>query len=532
MKANTVSFLPGPRLRENIRAIRGKIILNILVDAIANVAYAVIPGLTAVLVDQVLIHHQRSLWSVGLMYAGVLFTGLFCEILGALIWWKVGVRFERSVKQTYFEAFLARPVSWPEPTSTGSELSEVTNNVNKIEMDYLTPVVAIIKDGIALVAYGIALALFSNIYVAAIVFGLSVAALGIPRIMSRRLSSATAHHLKVLGVYTDHLHGFLEGRPEIPEKAHAALGKAHWRSATRAMEARYGYGKAKTIANGLTGTGAELIVLAAFIISGAFCINGLISVGAVAATIGYSKDFLSPLKDIFYSINAINSTDDIRTRFEQASTGPDDPTDTTTGVIVRPADAPRLDGVERIHLSDGDRVFLQGASGVGKTTLLKHIYFAGEVGTHPVSTSLGTSPDPRDSVFYVGATSPVFHASFHDNATLFGAFQWDADKVSRLSADTGLLERLQNRDDMTVCSSGERQFMLVCRALLSGSTVYLLDEAFSALDQSSATAIMNSFIEMTAGSTIFFVSHHGEPPQTTTWKRVSLRREGLHTVVC
>ncbi|WP_257478586.1 ABC transporter transmembrane domain-containing protein [Acidipropionibacterium jensenii] len=529
----------GSALARSTREVRAGIALNICVDTVGSISYALLPALTGMLVDDVLIHHRVSLMSIAMRYLVLLLVGLLCEIVAQLIWWRVSVRFDRSAKQQYFLAFLGQPPEdWHSAEGAGAELSQVTNNVTKLEQDCLTPLVAVVKDCIAMLVYGVVLAWYTSPLIAVTVFAMSLVALAVPRPFRTRLSAAASRYYSVLQDYTTRIEEFLRARLQIPPRAQPAFATTHWSQASSVARARFGYGRRKTIADGASGTCTELVYFLSFVVAGAACLRGQISVGAVAATLGYAKAFLSPLGDVLYSINAIHSTDEIRAQFEAVA----------GKVSCRPTIAAGTDGsrcqevsvrtggyspgssvssedsglvLPRLSLASGDKVLLGGPSGSGKTTLLKSIYFS-PADSGVVTVAGGTLTDPRDAVFYSGDGSPVFHASFRDNATYYGAFDWDEALLTRLSGGTGLYQRLAGLPDITVASRGEKQFTLLARGLLSGSSVYLLDEAISAIDVDTGVALLDSFLELTAGASVVLVSHHAQLLGLDGWRRIEL----------
>lgn len=534
----------GSALARSIREVRAGIALNIGVDTVGSISYALLPALTGMLVDDVLIHHRVSLVSIAMRYLVLLLVGLLCEIVAQLIWWRVSVRFDRSAKQQYFLAFLGQPPEdWHSAEGAGAELSQVTNNVTKLEQDYLTPLVAIVKDCIAMLVYGVVLAWYTSPLIAVTIFAMSLVALRVPRPFRTRLSAAASRYYSVLQDYTTRIEEFLRARLQIPPRAQSAFASTHWSQASSVARARFGYGRRKTIADGASGTCTELVYFLSFVVAGAACLRGQISVGAVAATLGYAKAFLSPLGDVLYSINAIHSTDEIRAQFEtvagKVSWRPSIDAGVgrlrcrevpVQGVSVRTGGRSPDSSVSsedsglvlpRLSLAPGDRVLLCGPSGSGKTTLLKSIYFS-PADSGVVTVAGGTLTDPRDAVFYSGDGSPVFHSSFRDNATYYGAFDWDEALLTRLSGGTGFYQRLAGLPDITVASRGERQFTLLARGLLSGSSVYLLDEAISAIDVDTAVALLDSFLELTAGASVVLVSHHAELLGLAGWRRIEV----------
>lgn len=210
----------------------------------------------------------------------------------------MSTRFERAAKQRYFQAFLAEDPRRAAETTGGATLSRVTNNVTKLEQDYLAPAIALIKDSISIVIYAIVLASVTDPWFAALMVAASLAALFLPRLQRRRLASTASTYMDTLAGYTSRTEELLASRTELPSASHRAIGLTHWRAAGTVRGDRYRYGLAKSLADGISGTGTELVLLVAFVASGWACLTGHMTVGAVAATLGYAKAFISPLTDM------------------------------------------------------------------------------------------------------------------------------------------------------------------------------------------------------------------------------------------
>ncbi|MDO4412550.1 ABC transporter ATP-binding protein [Cutibacterium sp.] len=511
-------------LRKRVKAVRPGIILNVACDSVGSVAYALIPALTGILVDQVLLEHSIRISTVIIWYLVLLLIGVGFEVGAQLIWWRVLVKFERSVKQSYFESFLAS-VNVRSEKGAGKEISKVTNEVAKLEMDYLTPMVAIIKDVIAFIVYGVVLAIVASPLITAIVIIFSLLSLALPRASRSRLSSKASVYYSTLEKYTSHIEELISGKLYIPPRAWSSIRGEHWKSATKVLRDRYEYGRMATIADGVSGLATELVMFATFAAAAILCLRGDLTVGTVAASLGYAKAFLSPLGDMLYDFNAINSTRSIRDKYDKSvgelsSEDRDKNTAREAEQWMSEIFSSLKKNVPNIIIDLGERVILRGASGAGKTTLLKAFY-AGSP-DHGISVPQLASTHIRDDVMYVGSATPIFHGTFRENVTLFGAFDWDEDILKALSNGSGLYERMRGVTDVSSASGGERQFILLSRAFLSGSSVLLLDEAVSALDDESSQDIIRGTMNLAKDKTIIVVDHHGRWSSSANWRIVNV----------
>ena len=185
-------------------------------------------------------------------------------------------------------------------------------------------------------------------------------------------------------------------------------------------------------------------------------------------------------------------------------------------------------GLKRLHLSvsfdlqDGECVALQGASGVGKTLLLRSIAdLDPNEGTVQLDGTLReTIPAPtwRKRVTYLAAEPGWWSDIVQEH---FSAWDDALPLVMRLGLpeDCGPwpIQRL---------STGERQRLGLVRGLMLQSRVLLLDEPTSALDPSSAAVVEALIAERVADGTSVIWSTHDNAQARRVGSRIFLM--GLH----
>ncbi len=180
-----------------------------------------------------------------------------------------------------------------------------------------------------------------------------------------------------------------------------------------------------------------------------------------------------------------------------------------------------IDGFS-MSISQGDRVIIGGSSGVGKTTLLKIL--SGQLQPQNGKVLIGGSEayklclGQKSRLFsYISQNARLFNRTIFDNVT-YGSTDSSYREVEELLL--GLkLERLKqgggaswldtpiDRDGASV-SGGERQRILIARAIINKRPILFLDEATSALDSETEKKVLAELHRRMPGTTIVTVSHH------------------------
>lgn len=171
-----------------------------------------------------------------------------------------------------------------------------------------------------------------------------------------------------------------------------------------------------------------------------------------------------------------------------------------------------------LKVEEGDFISIMGASGSGKSTILK-------LCSHLISPTSGKilyrekdmiSYDPillRREISYCVQSGGLFGRTVEDNL----AFPYEArglimDRVAVLSmmAKFGLEADMLNEENKNL-SGGEKQRVALVRTLLLKPEVVLLDEVTSALDLENTRIVEQIIRELSAsGTTILWITHNPE----------------------
>lgn len=264
-------------------------------------------------------------------------------------------------------------------------------------------------------------------------------------------------------------------------------------------------------------------------------IAGNLSVGALVATYMLGSRVLAPLGQIAGLITryqqaqlTMRSTDALMS-LPQERDPKQRPLERTqlTGAIEASRVTFRYAGQSSPALADisfsikaGERVGIIGRSGSGKSTLGRLVmgFFApdeGQILLDGLDLRQLDVADLRQQIGYVAHDLPLLAGSLRDNLTLGARYISDARmlEVAELTGVSELARQHPQGFDRPVgergqlLSGGQRQAVLLARALLLSPPIMLLDEPTSAMDNASEDALRQRLHTWMQGKTLLLVTH-------------------------
>ena len=193
--------------------------------------------------------------------------------------------------------------------------------------------------------------------------------------------------------------------------------------------------------------------------------------------------------------------------------------------------------IDRLAIAPGDAIWLHGANGVGKTTLLKIL--AGLLAPTRGHTNLPGRWQQRlnrllkrdlgpGRVTYLHQTPYLFDRTVHDNVA------WALDK--QLGSEVRVFEALRRveleglaREHISILSGGERQRLAMARAWALQPAFLLMDEPTANLDAHSV-ALMAAMAQdlREQGSGLVIISHQSNDLTDLCERQWTLARGRLH----
>jgi ATP-binding cassette subfamily B protein len=272
-----------------------------------------------------------------------------------------------------------------------------------------------------------------------------------------------------------------------------------------------------------------VIVLAG--LGGWLALQGLATVGTIAAFIAYAQQYINPLRQLANVYNAVQAALAGSERvFDILDTAPE--TDCAEdGAALR--GHVRFDQVNfsyvpgtpilknmNLEAQTGQTIALVGPTGAGKTTLinlLSHFYELDSGGICIDGRDLRDIPkaDLRRQLGIVLQDTFLFSDTVLENirygrldasdeACMRAAEMADADHFIRQlphGYQTQLSERASN------LSQGQRQMLAIARAILADPAILILDEATSSVDTRTEARIQKALLRLMEGRTSFVIAH-------------------------
>lgn len=175
-----------------------------------------------------------------------------------------------------------------------------------------------------------------------------------------------------------------------------------------------------------------------------------------------------------------------------------------------------------LSIAQGEKIAVVGATGTGKSTLLllmSRLFDVnqGEILINGVSISNIPLKHLRSMISYAGQDSMLFNDTVYNNITLWNE-EASVEYVKKVAQITGLysftnspVDINQSIGDGGMClSSGQKQCVALARAMLKEANIYILDEAFSAIDKNLKETIKDSLVSKLRDKTVIVVSHQLE----------------------
>ena len=272
------------------------------------------------------------------------------------------------------------------------------------------------------------------------------------------------------------------------------------------------------------------VIIAAF--GGYFAVNGVISIGIIAAFIVYAKQFGRPIDEIAQIYGQIQTA---IAGAERVFAIIDQPREDKSGqenmekakgvVTFRHVNFSYIPGQQVLHdfnleVRAGHKIALVGATGSGKTTvvnLLMRFYDvdSGEILIDGVNIKDIDCCRLRENTAIVLQDTVLFADTVRSNIKYSDREASDArmEEAARMSNCHDMILRLKDGYDTVLSgegynlSQGQRQLLSIARAFLAQPKILILDEATSSVDTRTEKRIQDAMVKLMEHRTSLIIAH-------------------------
>lgn len=236
-----------------------------------------------------------------------------------------------------------------------------------------------------------------------------------------------------------------------------------------------------------------------------------LTIGQLTAIMQLSNTVLSPVSRIANEINQIKSVKEIKHNIDTLRNKQVKQhrfSSNRQGIQVQNLcfnfNEKQLFNNFNLSIQENEHISLQGENGSGKSTLCKII-------ANRIDDYTGDVQVNYDDLIYLDQNSFIFDESILYNITLGSSY---TDKqLQDMIQQCELTQLIQTKGLDYVCgvnganlSGGEKQKIVLARALLQDKKIYILDESMSAVDQESRTLIEQRLFS-DKNKTLIYISH-------------------------
>ena len=172
-----------------------------------------------------------------------------------------------------------------------------------------------------------------------------------------------------------------------------------------------------------------------------------------------------------------------------------------------------------LNIKENEKILLSGPSGCGKSTLVRMLLQYVEVDFGKISIA-GIDinhyhlENIRANITYVTSSEYLFTDTIRNNITLHKEVaEEDFEKVCKICLIDDIIKKSMMGYDMLIeengfnFSNGERQRIILARALMRKSNIYILDEALGQIDIYREKKILENIFSFLKNQTVIIISH-------------------------
>ena len=502
-----------------------------------------------------------AILSMGIIYLiGVLATYIYNRLMI-----NISQGILNKIRTEMFEHMQSLEVGYFDSHSHGEVMSTYTNDVDALRQCLSQSIPQVFSAIVTMITVLVSM-FTTNIYLTLVVIAMVIIMTFVSRYLGGNSSRYFIKQQEDLSKVNGYIEEMMEGQKVVKVFCYEEESKKRFDELNESL-CESG-AKANTYANILMpcilNIGNLGYVLVA-VIGGILSVNGILSIGNIAAFLQYVKAFTNPLGQVSQQMNfivmALAGADRI---FKLIDEKPEEDDGYVTLVNAKMEDGKIVETEERTGLwawkhphqdgrityarlrgrvtfddvvfgytdkkvvlhnisleaKEGQKVSFVGATGAGKTTitnLINRFYDiqSGKIRYDGINIQKIKKADLRRSLGMVLQDTSLFTGTIRDNIRYSrpNASDEEVEAAAKLAnADTFIKHLPQGYDTVITgngegLSQGQRQLLSIARAALDNAPVLILDEATSSIDTRTEKIVQDGMDKLMKGRTVFVIAH-------------------------
>ncbi|RDY25342.1 ABC transporter ATP-binding protein [Romboutsia weinsteinii] len=482
----------------------------------------------------IVVGNMSGLYKICLMLIGMYIISTISTFVQNRLMINIAQNTSSEIRKDLFKSMQNLPLKYFDTNSSGDLMSRLTNDVDNINMTLSQSITQLFSGVINIVGMLIAMLILSPTLT---IVGLVTTPIMFltTKIIMKNTQPYFIKQQKQLGKLNGYIEEMVSGQKATILFSKEEHVKEEFQKINTSLT------KSAVIAQGLSGFMgpvmnfiSNLTYLILAICGGYFILSGMdITVGVVFTIILYMRNFNRPINEILNISNTIQSALAGAERvFELMDEEPEkDNIDSVNLENIQGnvslnnvefsynKDKKILKGID-LKASQGQTIAIVGPTGSGKTTiinLLNKFYNidSGEITIDSQNINSIKMNSLRKSIAMVLQDTYLFSVSVRENIRYghLDATDEEIEEAAKLAHAHHFIKQLPDgydtilSDNGSNLSHGQRQLLAISRAILSKSSILILDEATSSIDTRTEVAIQKAMTNLMCGKTTFIIAH-------------------------
>jgi ATP-binding cassette, subfamily B, multidrug efflux pump len=451
-------------------------------------------------------------------------------------WLMAGVsqRIVKRLRDALFRKLQNLPVSFFDKRTHGELMSRLSNDIDNVSSTISQSTTQLMSGVIVIMGSFIMMLILSPILTVA-----SLLTVPLVFLLTKSIAKRTSVYFKEQQIQLGKLNGQIEetisGIEVVKafnheDKVISEFEEVNQKLREVGLKAQIWSGFLMPIMNVINNLGFAIVAVT----GGFLAVKGMITIGAIASFITYSRQFVRPLNDLAQIFNMLQSGVAGAERVFEILDEQEEPDDRKDAIVLdRPkghvvfenvsfgyrGDVPILKNVS-FESKIGSSTALVGPTGAGKTTivnLLTRFYDVTEgrilLDGHDIREY--TRDSLRSCFGFVLQDTYLFSGSIKENIKYGKPSASDEEVINaaKMANADAFIRRLPNQYETFLSenggnlSQGQRQLIAIARVILAKPTVLILDEATSSIDTRTELHIQEALLTLMEGRTSFIIAH-------------------------